>query len=400
PDSDQSVAYVDGSSIWHFQIPENHSTRLIQQTNCTLSWLSYNPANDNYLFVATDTASKQKTLYRLDPRMTEKPLSELDYANFDFNGQWLQNDSGIAYVGIAGNRNYLAVQTKDPQLQTNLFMAPPLNPNSGLLNRQAFPEGRQVVRDFSTNPTRDKLYVVASVDYQPLGIWEYDILHQTLRNVVPITEHPKFSKFVLPVQAAVTNPSGQTVDYYYLPPAHPDPRRKYPVVMDQFSDLGYQPNSQFLANAGIFFVAVNPYGRGRPDTATDPEDTLAVYNQMIKNTNVDPHRIYVSGESAGTRSIAALLAEHSELWRGAIILSPVAFQPVDRDTKMVRSIFFSFGTEDDLVNQQHMEQYALAACAHHTTTQILYGKAGHVFFAIDEQKNRYKAVAKFILENR
>lgn len=140
--------------------------------------------------------------------------------------------------------------------------------------------------------------------------------------------------------------------------------------------------------------------RDVPETPTEPEDAVAVYNEMLKNPNIDPHRIYVSGESAGTSTVASLLDAHPDLWRGAIILSPVTFQPVSPETKMVPSIFFSFGTEDDIVNRQRMEQYALEACAHHVMTQILYGNAGHVFFAIDEHKKRYKAVATFILENR
>jgi dipeptidyl aminopeptidase/acylaminoacyl peptidase len=252
----------------------------------------------------------------------------------------------------------------------------------------------------SVNPKQDKIYTVASVNYEPLSIWEYDIASNQLRDVVPVTEHLVYSHFIAPVQCSITNADGRKINYYYLPPAGLKADKKFPVIMDQYSDLGFQPNSQFLANAGIFYVTVNPYGQGFPKAATTPEDTLAVYNEILKNPKVDPHRIYLSGESLGTVTIAQLLDEHHDLWRGAILLSPVTFQAVSPDTKIVPSIFCSFGDQDDAGTRKFMEQYAQTACSHHVLTQILYGHAGHAFFDIGEHKKRYKTVAKFILENR
>jgi dipeptidyl aminopeptidase/acylaminoacyl peptidase len=300
---------------------------------------------------------------------------------------------------MQGNRYCLGVKTKD-QIHTNLFTALPFDPNHGFVNQTAFPEGKQVVRSLGVNPKRDKVYTVASLNYEPLCVWEYDIASQNLRNVVPVREHPVYSQFITPVQASFAGPDRRKIDYYYLPPVALKPDTKYPALIDTYSDLGFQPNSQFLANAGIFYVTVNPYGRGFPQAPTTPEDTLAVYNEMLKNPNVDPHRIYLSGESLGTATIATLLTDHPDLWRGAILLSPTTFQAVSRDTKMVPSIFISFGDRDSKLTRNRVEQYAQEACVHHILMQILYGHAGHAFFDIGEHKKRYKAVATFILENR
>jgi dipeptidyl aminopeptidase/acylaminoacyl peptidase len=263
---------------------------------------------------------------------------------------------------------------------------------------KAFPEGRDVVRTYCVSPKRDKIYAVAAVDYEPLAIWEYDIAGQTLRNVVPEKNHLNLARFIEPVEASITNQDGKKIDYYHLPPAGMDPRKKYPVVVDQFTDVGYQPTSQFLANAGIFFVAVCKYGQGRGEFPPEPEDTLAVYNEIIKNPNVDPRRIYLIGESAGTAPIANLLTDHPELWRGAIISAAVAFPQFRPDVKQYHtSILFSFGEEDSAANQQRAEKFSQEACAHLMQTRIVYWPGGHVLFDIGTIKKKYKAIASFIL---
>jgi hypothetical protein len=69
-----------------------------------------------------------------------------------------------------------------------------------------------------------------------------------------------------------------------------------------------------------FLCDRNPYGTGPTKEPTTPEDTLVVYNETLKNPNVDPHLIYPAGQSAGTATIVVLLADHPDLWRGAIMI--------------------------------------------------------------------------------
>lgn len=265
-DSDQSISYVEQGNIWRLDIPANQLIQLTHLTNLTLEGLDYSAAHHAYLFGAVDGHSKDRVLYQCDHRATETPPVPLRCTNYDFKGQWLEDGMGIAYVGQVGNRNYLAVATKEKALCTNLFTAPGvLSTNWGRLTEHDFIEGREVVRSFSVSPKMDKIYTVASVNYEPLGIWEYDIASQKQRNVVPVKERLVFSQFIAPVEASLTTAGGQKIDYYYLPPARLDPKKKYPVMMDVFSDLGFQASSQFLANAGIMFVAVHPYGGGAPE---------------------------------------------------------------------------------------------------------------------------------------
>jgi hypothetical protein len=348
-----------------------------------------------------DPITKQRQLCQYDPRAAQTPIQPLTCTNYEVKGRWLPGDQGVAYVGLAGKRDYLAVTSK-ANPSTNLFTAAPITQwrvlGYGALAGDAFPEGRQVVRTFSASPKRDKLYVVAAMNYEPLAIWEYDVASQQLRNVVPVKESLHYSQFITPVEATVTNQYGKIIDYYYLPPAGLNPHKQYPVVVDQFTDVGYLPNSQFLANAGMFFVAVCKYGQGRGEFPPETEDTLAVYDAILKNPNVNPKRIYLIGESAGTDPIAEMLNFHAELWRGAIISAAVAFPQFGTDASLANNrILFSFGEEDSVKTQLRAESFAQTACAHLMTTRILYWPGGHVLFDIGTIKQKYQAIAQFIL---
>jgi dipeptidyl aminopeptidase/acylaminoacyl peptidase len=392
PISNRSIAYVEHGNVWNLDITANRATQLTHLTNAAPESLDYCTVNGKYLFSLGSAA--QSRLYQYDP---DNSTVTRTTDGIGLKGRWMQNGNGIAYISTNNNRYVLTIESKRQALRTNLFTAPELDKKHGALNQRLFVEGREVVRAFSLNPKRDKIYVVASINYEPLAIWEYDILEQAIRNVVPEKENSLFSQYILPVQVSMTNQSGRKIDYYYLSPARLDPNKKYPVVMDQLSDLGFQPNSQFLANAGIFYVTVNPYGVGRPDSPTDPDDTLAVYKEILKNPNVDPHRIYLFGESAGTVSISTLLTEHPDLWRGAIMLSPVAFARIAPSSLQHLSFFYSFGDEDRHSQIKDRMESAQEACNNLIRTQILYGHAGHVFFNIEELKKRYTAIATFIL---
>lgn len=405
PDSANSVAYIQDGNLWTLLLRDNMTIQLTHFTNCFIRpGLDYCAATDKYLFAVTNRDFVKLVLCQYDPQLMPHVTQIKGCTNYQFMARWIQNGAGIAYIGLDGKRYCLGIKFKEETSHTNLFTGPPLDSLRGYLNAYAFPEGRQLVRTIGVNPVENKIYTVASINYEPLAIWEYDVISHALRNVVSESEPLPYSHLIAPVQSSLINQEGKRVDYYYLPPAQLKANKKYPVLIDTFSDLGYQPISQFLANAGIFYVTVNPYGKGFPEQPTTPEDTVAVYNEILKNRNVDPHRIYLGGQSAGTVTVTILLENHPKLWRGAFFISPVAIENISRDTRMVPSTFFSYGIQDEIGHaigtRKLIQQYAIEACAHHAVTQILYVHAGHTVFDIGELKKQYKAIATFILENR
>jgi hypothetical protein len=407
PDSDHTIAYIERGNLWRLNIPDNHAQKLTELTNAALDRLDFNSACGKYLFELKDYNSTNKLLCAFDPNSTPDArvtaVSD-NHSRYALKGQWIRNDTSVAYIASQGERDFIAVETTDASLRTNLFTSPPRNRDAlfgpGALSQYLFTEGMEVVRNFSVNPDRDKIYTVASVNWEPLAIYEYDINSRTLRNVVPERESPHFAQPVQPMQRLATNQNGRVIDYYFLPPAGLKAAKKYPLLLDQFSDLGFQPNSQFLANAGIFYVAINRYGTGRSDSPAEPEDALAVCSEMLKNPNVDSRRIYLFGESAGTKTIATLINEYPKKWRGAIMLSPIDFPFIESNVESYPSFFLSIGKNDTLAIRQKTSLFAQQACNHFIRTEVHYGQAGHVFYNITELKKRYKAIAEFVLADR
>lgn len=380
PDSDHSIAYVDNGNLWDFDILTSRSLQLTHLRGSTLEWVDYSATKDRYLFCATESGSKERYVYEYDPRAVGRTNASQLSDNYSFKAQWVLGGSGFAYVATQGDRSFLNLETWKPPQRRKLFAG-------------------GFVHSYSVSPKGDKLYMIAAIRDEPLDIWEYDITNRTLRSIVSCGSHSyDCSRFVPPIQAWTTNGLGEKVDYYILPPAHVVASKKYPVIMDQFSDGRYQQNFQFLANAGIFYVTVNRYGMASDTHPTRLEDTSAVYAELLKNPNIDPHRIYVDGRSAGTIAVCDMLKDHPELWRGAIFSSPEELPRIPDDGKAFpRSVFISMGDEDDFGHQAMSEKFVASACGHHVRAQLVYGHGGHTFSSTDQLKERYKAIAKFVL---
>ncbi len=327
-----------------------------------LEWLDYDPGKDQYLYCATAPRGKDRYVFKFDPGAPSNANTTRLTGNHSFKGQWLQGGSGFAYVGTKGNQNFLAVEATNPALSTTFF-------------------------------------AVGATSYRLLTLWEYDISSRKLRELVPSEAHGTlFSELIVPVQAAVTNALGERVDYYYLSPPRMDPHKRYPVMMDQFSDGRYQQNFQFLANAGIFYVSVNRYGLASDSMPTRPEDALAVYKEFLKNPNVDPDRIYLDGRSRGTAAVRDMLVAHPELWHGVIVESPAVLPLLPDDMKdFPKSIFISVGDVDTVTTQEKCEVFMQDACQRLIRAKLTIGHGGHTFSSTDQLKDRYRAIAKFIL---
>jgi predicted esterase len=148
-------------------------------------------------------------------------------------------------------------------------------------------------------------------------------------------------------------------------------------------------------------VSISRYGTGRQNHPAEPADTLAVYQDLLKHENVDPHRVYLLGESEGSTKVSQLIDKHPELWRGAILLSPLEFPNIEKAKNgQFPSVFISIGSEDRIELKRKSEFFVQEACKHCVWAEIHYGQAGHVFYNLDELKKRYKFMVEFILNDR
>ena len=381
--SDQSIAYAERGNIWTLDLSTGQARQLTHFSNDRIEWIDYNADNGEFLFCLTDLANDDPEsmpyLYRLDPGAGTNYPTVLTGAG-TFKGQWLYRDTGFAYVGTRSNQNYLAVVTKDKSLSANLFV------------------GGNIM-SYSVAPQRDKLYAVASLGHEPLGIWEYDIANKNLRNVLPGEEHPfTVSHFITPVQKSITK-NGAHIPYFVLPPPELDIQRKYPVLIDQPVNDRCEPGPQFLANAGIFYVSVNRHGLGSSDNLTTAfDDILAVRDELVKNPNVDPHRIYLAGACASMAIVSELVDYNPAMWRGIIAFGPNSFPEIPAKSITFPSFFVSVGENDGPAYLTNTKNFTQEASRQLIPVKIIYHKdAGHIFNTTSQAKERYGAAARFIL---
>jgi dienelactone hydrolase len=376
--SPRSIAFSDAGNLWFWDFSEQPS-QMTHLINATPKWIDYDPVSDRFLFCSQNGTNGDAYVYRFDPKLDSREAITQLSDNISYKPQWLAGGKGFSYIGTEANMNFLAIEAADNSLRTNLFLGGHL-------------------RGYSVAPQEDKVYAVASRDAGPLSVWEYDVSQKTLRVVVPTKEPSANFQIVAPVTGVVTNEYQQRVDYYVLVPPNLVSGKKYPVLIDQTADSRYDPNTELIANCGIFYASVNRYGLASSEKReTALVDSLALYKELIKDPRIDSTRIYLSGRSAAAIGVSELVDYDPQLWRGIVLLSPGGRRPhIGPDTKQFPSVFMSIGDEDELVSLAKDEAFAEEAYRHNIPVWIICSHSGHNFRGTDLAKERFAGVVKFI----
>jgi hypothetical protein len=389
-DSDHSVAYISNGNIWTLNLNDNQPFQLTHLAGADIDWLDYNPTTGRYLFCSKGTDDNNGGLFEFDPfGHGQNQLVQLEGGS-PLKGQWIGNGSGFAFVRTIAGWNTLTIHTQDESIRTNLFGS-------------HFGGNYGDVKSYSVSPRKDKVYAMGDVGNRDgLAIWEYDIAECKFRALTS-GKHPAFySQQIEPIRGMATNISGEVVDYYCWPPARFNSHKKYPVVMTQYSWGHYNQDFQTIANAGIFVVSQNhpgvDYFPGHPVNPSF-DDTIAVYNAILKNPNVDSHRIYISGESGSTSTACGLVEAYPTLWRGLILLSPVYFPSMPDAQRRSPEIFISEGKQEQLELQAMCERTLTEADRNLVRARIVYSQGAHTFSSTEQLKQRYEAMVEFILSD-
>src|SRR4029077_3028335 len=110
-------------------------------------WLRYDKRSKDFLFCAFSKDGKGRHLYRLSSTNIICLTEDSSY-----NGQFLHDLEGYAYVVNTNDGFHLAVRPSAPSLQTNLFQL-------------------GAVINYTVAPTRDVIYATAVEGGEPTGIW-------------------------------------------------------------------------------------------------------------------------------------------------------------------------------------------------------------------------------------
>lgn len=380
---DKTVAYVQGDGLYKLNANHQRPDTLGRFPGMSFRWMTYSPATEEFMLTGRSTTNSvsRSTAYRFKPgpQAEIEPLEKDSHLEWIFNGQWLQGGAGHAYVAARMGGSYLAVRPQKDGQRTNLFV-----------------EG--YVRAFTVSPDGNKIFAVASIGPEPQEVWEYDLNARSLR---PVTETGKkrfeAAEIVTPIRGETIAGREGVVPYYMLPPTQFDPSKRYPLVIDGPTESRWSPHSQFLANAGIYYVSVDRRGLASSDDLTGAaRDIHAVYQDLKDRPTIDPKRIFLMGFSASGHPVRELVDKYPDYWRGAVFNGAVTTPrlPETRGAPFPR-LLYSMG---ELEHADNLPKYASAACAKGYLVKVVkHPDGGHMFRNNRLIRERSRVIAEFIL---
>jgi dienelactone hydrolase len=400
PTGKDHVVFIAHSNIWTLDAPGGKRREINPASNeigaCwnqeyPPAWLRYSGQGD-LLFCSWDQ-SNWRHLYRLANGENGWLLKQETSGNEQtYNGQWIQNGEGFGYIGNLMNHFYLAVRPANAADKTNLFW------------------GGHVF-GFTVSDDGSKIYAVASVGAEPLGVWEYDISHRALRY---IGGRAKFTQAkALPRQEHwVSSFDGAKIPYYLLTPPNLRPRTKYPAViflpiwgMQNFP--AWEMFSQFFANIGVFHIAVNHrgvdgYGKAFKELGVGDadKDVEAVYQDIIENPNIDTSRIFLMTYSEAAFVANQVIEHYPGQWAGVI---NIAGEPPPRDQIQAQNLrtFLFVGDQDTADIKSQVMFFESWAAANHLKAHVMHSdKTRHIITSAEVDRKLMLALANFVFDSQ
>ncbi|NBR87085.1 MAG: hypothetical protein EB141_02105 [Verrucomicrobia bacterium] len=379
--SSTTLLLADQAGISVMDLLTRQLRPVLTLTNGSTSWLTAPNEQGEMLFSYADTA-KNYRLWRLASGAdgSKGPVELSNAGEQAYYGQWIQRGSGEACLAISNGVTFLRIRPKDRAGETNLFTA-------------------GSVRSLAVTPKGDKVYAVASPGAEPFAIWEYDLAQHSLRCVILGTERPFAKAAILePIRESFKTEAGMTVYYRIIPPKDFKPGRRYPAVIGGPMDNVWKLQPQLLANLGVYYVAVS-----RGDLINNPKEVqraadamLAVHEKLLKNTNIDPGRIFLSGFSAETMVLAILVEKHPAKWRGVGLHSPIALPNLTGIGHKMPRVFISIGEED--WNLENVHSFEEQACKSLVSLEVAYcPNSPHIVTAAQAIRLAESRFAEFVL---
>jgi len=374
--SDRVIAYVDRGNVWTLDLQTGGAKQLTDFSDATIEWLDYSPETAKFLFCMNHGGDvTNRFVYELRPGKASGAVRLTD--GYSLKGRWLRDGNGFACVRTEGEKSWLSIQSSNRDICTNVFA-----------------EGS--IRAYGISSQGDKIFAVASLRYKAQSIWEYDIFNKTARDLLAQEERSaSSSKIIMPVASSTTDKNGGVCEYYFVPPARLVSNRKYPAVLDLYPVNRYDQNAQILANAGIFYVSASRLGLNDWQAVARPEAILAIYEELLKNPNIDPKRIYISGRSFSTGAVKKMADYHAALWRGVILFSPDEFPEISANWTKPPSFFIAIGNEDEARLQEGCKTLWQDASERLIPARIHFEPTGHGFTTAN-YKTTYASVVNFI----
>ncbi len=378
---DRKVGIVRDNNLWSLDIDTRELTQLSSFTNrMTFEWLDYSPKQKAFLFCSPADPPRRfpRVLYRFDPAGDQRGVPRALNDIHTYNGRWILDGRGYAYVGTEGNENFLTVHAEGDAQDRCLFEA-------------------GFVRAFSVDAAQRRLLAFASRTIEPHGVWSYDIVERKLENPVLATNTAfAEAKILRPHNKTQQTRGKRPLPYTLIPPRDFKVGKKYPAVVDGPNSQRWRPEPQAIANAGIFYVSANRWGLASSDNFYRAADDIAKLRETLaRHPGIDQDRIFLMGTSYGTRVMIPLIREYPELWRGVILHSPVVNLELHEDFWRNPRYLITIGENDRFHDE--VRKFEIDACHHWTPVDVrTYPGMGHGVASTEQVRDRVTAAIAFI----
>lgn len=295
---------------------------------------------------------------------------------------------------------------------------------SGEGNTNLFKDGS--VEVYKATSAGDKIYTVASLGYEPHGIWEYTVTNQRLRKVVEGNSRPfESSQVVQPRTIALKSFDGVVTPCIFFSPVqriHPAlapqkffwerfrPEVKYPAVIyvppgsSQFQRK-FDRQAQIFANLGFYYAVINYRGcdgygaeyKNLANSADAARDVLNLYEKLAAEAEVDAKNIFLITASAGMAVVSELLAMRPDLWRGVVLDKPGSGPPTSRlEPSRLPPTLMVMGGMDK--GYDAMNAFVTWAKTNQVDIQsLVFTNGEHGTFNLSERKETLQTMAEFFI---
>lgn len=300
--SDHEIAWLEKGSIWSFNMASK-STQALWTTNKGVIDASFCFRTKEFLLEIGDLNSQ--SLYKYS--YTTGSMIDLGRAGdkdrpLSFPG-WVDNGNEYTYL-VKENANYtLFLAGKGTNESRQLFS------KDGVLRYTC--EGKS-------------LFICGSMMNEPPGIWEYDLVDNEARCIVPASQKPfRYATSVLPQWDSLTNNNGNKFNYCIWTPVGGAKNKRYPVILCQ-TPYNWTPYAEMAANEGYYFVSIDRakwIDKGLDEWALDVE---CAYDHLAATLNIDKNSVFFMGASAETAPISAFVSAHPHFCKGVLLYHPAA----------------------------------------------------------------------------
>lgn len=376
--SDHTVAWRDAADLWLLDVNSGSPPQILwAATTNNLVEFTYNRPAGDFLLNCSDQNGQYLLLFNPAANRTVDAGRVSSQADYIHNAVWTGRETAYAFVSNTLAGSEFCLKTEDG---LNVVTVPW---DGGV--------GSGGAGGFSLNG--NKLYFSGNTAGNPPAIWEYDLHAKSYKSIYSIAaKGVKYRTFQAPASGSFTNASGAQRFYQLWTPKNAEPGKNHPLLLAEEINTWF-PYFQIAADCG-FNVAVVSHTWNDNQNQTWGEDVQGLYDRLASQPGIDPHKVYLFAYSGDTYRLSGLFDARPDLWKGAVLFSPVAF-PNASDLRH-QNIFAIDGRYDSGAVSRLAQYQNQAATFGTSATICILANAGHIPESGLSERQRARQFADFL----